>query len=208
MSEEIAGVDTTVEPVGVVTPEPAKVQTLDTLKGQMAAAIASGNDVEVVRIGKLIMKSSQDVEKAEALRLKAEGEALAGDREKLAGVIYKAVKGVVNIAELERVKAKGFTFHLDTPDSNGVMTVHKSVGLLVPTIKVKSGGGGGGTGLLKQETGLSRHELVDKFATDEEKAMIQTAQDTAASRPDSARYSAEKPVIKRILADHPELVKR
>ena len=186
-----------------------KALTLDELKAQMSAAIADGNDTEMLRLSKLLLKQKSDVEKSEALKLLAESEALAGDREKLATAIFKAVKGIINVAELEKVKAKGFTFKLNALDANNVMVIEKSVALLVPTIKVRGGGGGGGsTGQLKQETGMSRHELVDKYATAEEKATIQTAQDGATSRPDSARYVAEKPVIKRILADNPELIKR
>jgi len=187
---------------------PEKPQTLDTLKVGLSAAIADGNDAEMMRLSKLLLKYKQDVEKAEITKLKAEAEAMAGEREKLAVSIFKALKAIVPTAELERLKAKGFTFKLDAPDSNGVMVNYKSVELLVPVIKARTGGGGGSTGALKQETGLTRHELIEKFATAEEKTAVQTAYDTAENRPDSARYNAEKPVIKRILGEHPELIKR
>jgi len=190
------------------TAQPEKPQTLDTLKVGLSAAIASGNDAEMMRLSKLLLKYKQDVEKAEVTKLQAEAEAMAGEREKLAVSIFKALKAIVPTAELERLKAKGFTFKLDAPDSNGVMVNYKSVELLVPVVKTKTGGGGGGsTGMLKQETGLTRHELIEKFATAEEKTAIQNAYDTAENRPDSARYNAEKPVIKRILGEHPELIK-
>jgi len=198
------------ETSGVVeeTAQPEKPQTLDTLKVGLSAAIADGNDAEMMRLSKLLLKYKQDVEKAEITKLKAEAEAMAGEREKLAVSIYKALKAIVPTAELEKLKAKGFTYKLDAPDSNGVMVNYKSVELLVPVIKTKTGGGGGSTGALKQETGLTRHELIEKFATTEEQTAIQTAYDTAENRPDSARYNAEKPVIKRILGEHPELIKK
>lgn len=201
--------DTTQAAVGetVVAEKPA-APTLDSLKSELAAAIASGNDVEVVKLAKAIQKNSGDIQRIAAEQIKKEAEALAGDREKLAANIFKAVKSVVNVAELEKMKAKGFTFHLDAPGSDGIMVTYKSVALLVPTVKTRTGGGGGSTGALKQETGLSRHELIDKYATDAEKGEIEDTKNAATTRPDSARYTAEKPVIKRILADNPQLIKR
>ena len=191
------------------TTEEVKVQTPEEIMGLIAAAGASGNLVEVIRLGNLLKKHQGDILKAEAEKLKAEAEALAGVREKLAKDLLKAVKLMPTIKDqLEAVKATGFTFKLPYLDANGVET-SSSVALSVPTVKVpKTGGGGGGsTGALKQQTGLSRHELVDQYATAEEKSSIAEAEAGAASRPDSARYSAEKPVIKRILADNPHLIK-
>lgn len=188
--------------------EQPAIPSLASLKSELTAAIAAGNDVEFIRLSKLVLKNSSDIQKVEAERVKKEAESLAGEREKLATLIHKLVKTVVNVADLERMKAKGFTFHLDAPDSNGVMVTHKSVALLVPTVKTRTGTGGGSTGALKQETGMSRSQLIDKYATEEQKATITEAQDSATTRPDSARYTAEKPVIKDILAKHPELIKK
>ena len=181
-------------------------ETLDLLKVRMAKAVADGNDADVVAISKLILKQKSEVEKAEATRLQAEAESLAGDREKLAKSIWKRVTSNVTADELEAVKATGFTFKLDAM-VDGALVQYKSVALSVPTVRAR-GGGGGSTGALKAQTGLSRHELIDQYATPDEKVAIQAAYDGAASRPDSARYSAEKPVIKRILADHQDLIKR
>ncbi len=202
MAEEMSNIiaDLSGGKVEVAQPE---APTLDVLKAQMRAAIDEGNDPEVVKLGKQIVKFKSDIEKGEADRLKVEAEAMAGDREKLAIKIHKAVKSVVTTDELEAVKAKGFTFNLNTDE-----LTYKSVALLVPTIKTRSGGGGGGTGNLKRETGLSRHELIDQYATEAEKQEIAKAETDATSRPDSARYTAEKPVIKRILADNQHLIKR
>ena len=191
-----------VEPVPAVKPT-AIVKTLDQLKAEMSKALAEGNDTEMIAISKLILKQKSYVEKAEANKLIAEAEAMAGVRGELASSIWASITPAVK-AELLKVKATGFTFKLDgTPE--GVS--YKSVALTVPTVKTKKTGGGGSTGNLKRETGLSRHELIDQYATEAEKLEIQSAQDNAATRPDSARYLAEKPVIKRILANNPELVK-
>ena len=177
-------------------------QTPEDIMALIAAAGASGNLAEVIKLGNQLKKFQADIQKAEAERLKKEAEELAGVREKLAIAIWKSVTPDVK-AKLAEVKAKGFTFKLDDGDVQ-----YKSVSLTVPTVKARSGGGGGGsTGALKAQTGLSRHELVDAYATDEEKDSIAQAEANATSRPDSARYSAEKPVIKRILADNPNLIK-
>ena len=196
-----------IEPTVVVdTPAvkpPVTIKSLEQLTAEMTKALLDGNDTEMIAISKLILKQKSDVEKAEVNKLTAEAEAMAGVRGELAATIWASITPAVK-AELLKVKATGFTFKLDgTPD--GIS--YKTVSLTVPTVKTKKTGGGGSTGQLKQQTGLSRHELIDQYATDAEKGEVQTAQDNAATRPDSARYSAEKPVIKRILADNPELVK-
>jgi len=191
--------DVTVSEAPEVAPEP----TLEALKAQLVANIS--NDAEVMRISKLIVKMKADVEKAETAKLQAEAEAMAGDRLKLSQRILKALKTADYLSDLEGVKATGFTYQL--PCEANQFTV--AVALLVPAIRKTGGGGGGGsTGALKQQTGLSRHEIIDQYATPEEKGKVNAAQDGASSRPDSARYMAEKPVIKRILADNPHLIKR
>ncbi|KKN75164.1 hypothetical protein LCGC14_0383230 [marine sediment metagenome] len=199
---------------------PKQAPTLDQIKAEMLQAITDGNDADVARLAKSIQKHSTDIVKAEADKQKKEGEALAGVREKLAVAIHTAIgdissqrpervaKGVEVLAGIEdklsKVKAKGYTFKLDELDVQ-----YKSVALAVPTVRKSSGGGGGGTGVTVQsQTGLRRGELIEKFGTGEEKANIQKAFDGASSSPGSAKWSAEKPVVKRILADHPELIKR
>ncbi len=206
----VAATDTTPTPATLAS----TVETFETLKAQLKAAT---EDSEIMRLSKAILKHKSDVEKAEAEKGKKEAEAMAGDREKLAKLIQTAVRGVVDAKTMLAVKAKGFTFTIDHTENEkgqldpaGAVKVTGGCVLIVPAIRKAStgGGGGGSTGALKQQTGLSRHELIDQYATPEEKAEIAAAFDGADSRPDSARYSAEKPVIKRILADNPSLVKR
>ena len=200
----------TVAPVVTAPPVPVApvAMTPAEIMGKIAAAGASGDLAEVIRLGNILKKHQVEILKAEADKLKVEAEAMADDRAKLAADILVIVKGAVSTERLTTLKATGFTFKLPYADQNGVMT-SAGVSLSVPAIKQpKTGGGGGGsTGALKSQTGLSRHELVDQYATAEEKASIQKAEAEATNRPDSARYTAEKPVIKRILADNPHLIK-
>jgi len=209
---------TTVEPeVKAVEPTPVVVvaDTPEQLCAKIAVAGAAGDVAEVMRLGNLLKKYSVDIQKAEAAKLLAEATAMAGEREKLALAIQKAVKGVIDISQLLALKAKGFTYTIDRHENDkgqldpaGQVKVTGSCNLIVPTVKAKSTGRGcGSTGALKSQTGLSRHELVEQYATDSEKADIAKAESEATNRPDSARYTAEKPVIKRILADNPALIK-
>lgn len=196
-----------VEPTAPTKPDAVKESTPEEIMTQIAAAGVSGDLAEVIKLGNKLKKHQGDIQKAEADKLKKEAEALAGVREKLAVEIWKDITPETK-KKLADVKAQGYTFKLDAPDKDGVMTNYKAVNLTVPTIKTRSNGGGGGsTGALKAQTGLSRHELVEQYATDEEKDAVAQAEANATSRPDSARYSAEKPVIKRILADNPNLIK-
>ncbi len=199
-----------VAPTEVVTPVTPPVVvplTPAEIMQKIAMAGAGGDLAEVIRLGNLLKKHQTEILKAEADKLKVEAEAMAGDRAKLAAEILVSVKAFLAPQKLEALKATGFTFKLPYTDANGVLT-SASVALSVPAIKTpKVGGGGGSTGALKSQTGLSRHELVEQFATEAEKATIADAEAKATSRPDSARYMAEKPVIKRILADNPHLIK-
>jgi hypothetical protein len=199
-----------------------EVRTLDQIKADLALAIASGNDGEVMRLSKAIMAYAADIKKIEADKLKAEAEALAGIREALEAKIYKAVMKTLKPEEILSVKAKGFTIvvdHLENDkgqlDPAGQVAVTGACKLMVPTIKaakVASTGGTGGTGVtVESQTGMKRAELIDKYATDEEKATIESAKATAQAEGknvNSVEWAAGKPVVKRILADHPELIKK
>ena len=201
------------EAVAVVPPPPA--DTPEQIMAKIPAAGASGDLAEVIRLGNQLKKHQADIMKAEAEKLKKEAEEMAGVREKLEANILKAVKPIIKASDFLAVKAKGFTLTVDRTenekgqlDPNGTVRVTGGCKLIVPTVKApKAGGGGGSTGALKAQTGLSRHEIVDQYATNAEKAAIAEAEAGAATRPDSARYTAEKPVIKRILAENPHLIK-
>ncbi len=177
--------------------------SLDQLKTMLKDELNGDNRDEVILpLLKQINKHSAGIVKAAADAQKKEAEALAGVREKLAIKIHKAVANQFK-DELATVKAKGYTYKLDDGD-----ITFKSVSLLVPTVRKSGGGGGGSTGVtIQSQTGMRRGELIDKFATDEEKAKIEDAKNSAKSSPGSAKWAAEKPVVKRILADNPELIK-
>ena len=199
----------TVAPVVTAPPVPVApvAMTPAEIMGKIAAAGASGDLAEVIRLGNLLKKHQTEILKAEADKLQKEAEAMAGDRTKLAEVITDYIRAGGFNDQMVALKVTGFSFKLPYLDQNNVMT-KVGVALMVPAIKQhKVGGGGGSTGALKSQTGLSRHELVEQYATAEEKANIAKAETEAVTRPDSARYTAEKPVIKRILADNPHLIK-
>jgi hypothetical protein len=198
-----------------------EVKELGQIKADLARAIASGNDGEVMRLSKAIMAYAADIKKAEADKLKAEAEALAGKREALEAAIYKAVMKVLKPEEILSAKAKGFTIvvdHLENDkgqlDPAGQVAVTGACKLMVPTIKAKaaSTGGTGGTGVtVESQTGMKRAELIDKYATDEEKATIERAKEAAKAEgknANSVEWAAGKSVVKRILADHPELIRK
>ena len=181
--------------------------TVAELMAKIGEASVKGDITEVIRLSNLMKKHQSEIEDAEIARQQAEADALAGERSKLAEDVWKYVQRMPNIKDkLASVKAEGFTFKLDKDDLQ-----YKSVALTVPAIKTKSKktfGGGGSTGSLKASTGMSRSQLVETYGTAEEKAKIKEAMDKTVERKDSARYVAEKPIITRILGEHPELVKK
>lgn len=173
------------------------MQSIEELKKAMSEALAKDDTAEVLRISSEIHKQKQAVAKAEAEKVKAEGEKLAGAREKLAKLILASVNKALPtvVADLEAMKANGFTFHRrGVLDANGVPMATSSVGLLVPTVRAR-GGGGGGAGKTKAEFGMSLGELVDKYATDDEKAEIANAASGSQS------WQLKVAVKKRLIAD-------
>ncbi|MFA5384156.1 MAG: hypothetical protein WC364_05755 [Eubacteriales bacterium] len=201
----------------------AEVKTLDQIKTELALAIASGNDADVMRLSRAIMQYAQDIKKSEADKLKQEAEQLAGKREALEVKIHKALANAVAkfTDELLAVKSKGFSIvvdHMENDkgqlDAAGEVKVIGACKLTVPTIKAAkvSTGTGGGTGVtVESQTGFKRAELIEKYATAEEKASLETAKSTAEAEGknvNSITWAAGKPIIKRILAEHPELIRK
>lgn len=195
------------EPTAVEPTEPGF--DMQVYQARLAAAKDSNEFLAVIAE---IAKQKTAIAKAQATAMQAEAVALAGDREKLAITIFKAVKGVVDAHQLEAVKAKGFTFTLDSVDANGVPTAYKSVALLVPTVKARKAGGGGAAGVSTlDQLGMNLSELFDQHANAEEKAEV-AAVDADASLTDKAKNSKKWQVKtkakKRILADNPNLIKK
>jgi hypothetical protein len=197
------------------------VKTLDQIKAELQQAILNGDDAQVLVLAKAVNQHAADVKKAEAEKLRKEAEALAGQREILEQKIYAVISKAIKPNELLAVKAKGFSIVIDHQendkgqlDANGEVKVTGGCKLMVPTIKAAraSSGGGGGTGLtVENQTGMKRAELIEQFATDEEKGKIKEAGDAAEAEGknrNSREWSAGQPVVKRILKDNPELLKR
>lgn len=187
---------------------------LTELKTQLSLALASGDDAEVMRLSGLIVKQKTELARAESKKLQAEHDALAGRREALEGSLYDRIMGVMKASELLDVKVKSFIVTVSHNedaagkiDTKGTVKVTGACRLQIPAMKGSRSTNGGSTGKLKDSTGLSRSELIARFATAEEKASVDKAFATAEKRPDAARYVAQTPVVKRILGEHPELIK-
>lgn len=166
--------------------------SLDELKKRMAEALASGDVKAIEEVAGEISKSKAERHKAEAEALRKEAEALAGAREKLATKIHKAVVAMPGLVEeLGSVKAQGFTYKLNTPEVQ-----YKSVSLAVPTVKAPRAGTGGGAGKSKDEYGMSLSEIFDKFATNEDKEKLASAESN------SKQWQVKVAVKKRAIADN------
>ena len=184
--------------VSYITPKVDAKPTLAELKAKIAAALTSGDDTAFMAAVGQLAKAKSEVAKAQAAQAQAEATQLAGAREKLAVDIFKDVKAgkaIENIAyRLKAVKATGFTFSLDMPDANGVMTVQKSVSLSVPSVKKPRGSGAGTIGKTKDEYGMSLGEVAERFGTAEEKAKVAAASG-------SQQWQAKVAIKKRAIAE-------
>jgi hypothetical protein len=170
--------------------------TMEQLKAQVAAALASGNDVDFLTAIAAVAKQKAEIAKAQAEQARIENEKLAGERTKVATEIQKLVKGLKLDKLIAGVKAHGFTYSLDEPDANGVMTHHGSVSMSVPTVKAKRTSiGAGSTGKSKSEYGMSLGEIFEKFATDEDRAKLTQA------TTNSQQWAVKVAVKKQALAD-------
>lgn len=173
-------------------------KTLDQLKQEIAIAATTGDDNAFNQLIKEYNSRKADIAKALAEAARKEAEALAGDREKLATAIHRAVVKIPELLDnLAKVKATGFTFKVD---SEGI--TYKSVALATPAIKTGRTGGGGGTGRTKAEYGLSMAEIVEKFGTTEEKAEAANLKTQGKEgRADSKLYQLQKNIRKRTIAE-------
>jgi len=177
------------------------------LQKRMSEAIA-GNDVKAIEaVAQEIVKSKADRAKAEAVKLVAEAEKLAGVREALGTEIHKAVKAMGLDVKLAGVKAWGFTYKVDNANPAEPDVSYKAVALSTQQVKTRTGGVGGGSGKTKDEFGMSLGEIFDKFATAEDRAALLEATakddkikaDTGKSNRGN-EYNVRKEVKKRALA--------
>ena len=187
--------------------------TLVDLKAQIGSAISAGDDAKFSTLMKEYNSRKGEIDKSEAEGLRKEAEKLAGVRETLATTIHKAIRGLNLKADLEAVKAKGFTFTLDVVaiDDNGqdVGTKYKSVSLTVPTVKTRTAStGNGGAGKTKDQYGIGLAEVYEKYATDADKTALAEAEakDTVAGeklgkKTNSNAWRVKNDVKKRAIAD-------
>jgi len=192
-----------------------EIMSTDKILAAIGVASAQGVEglPEVIRLGNLLRKQKADIEKAETDRLLKEAAELAGAREKLQNEITRYMVKFPELHErMTAVKATGVTFHAETmaktPEGEEYLQKANSK-LAVPTVKSRQSGGGGGARVsTKDETGHGLGELIDLYATEEQKAAIQNAYDTAAKNKGSAKWQEQVKVKKVILATHPELVQK
>lgn len=199
----------------VKQPEVKQVDIADLMR-QMNEATAKADLAEVIRLGNILKKEKSAVEKAENEKLAREAEELSGTRTELGSKIHKGIMTGQDIRplimQLKDVKAQGFTYKPDGPGPDGGMVKYKSVELMVekPKAVKRSGGGGGGTqSSTKDETGLNLSELIDKYATDAEKAEITEAYEKGEAEKKgsggSKKWQKQVKVKTRILKDNPNL---
>lgn len=141
--------------------------TIDQIKAEIKAAVESGDDNQLFAATAKLNKFKVEIAKAQVETQKKEAEALAGDRAKLSVRIVGQVARIQWLAEeLGKVKATGFIFHpVGYTEADGSVTQNATVALMVPTVKVKrTGTGGGGTGKTsKDEFGKSLDEIFKEF---------------------------------------------
>lgn len=182
------------------------------LMQELAAASANQDLAEVIRLGNILRKQKSEVEKAEAAKLQKEAEELAGAREALGVNIHKAIAKAMPemLREVAQVKAQGFTYKLDGVDAQGGKVTYKSVALLVPQAKAKKASASSGVRVsTEEETGLKLGDLIDQYATQDEKAEIETAvAEVEDAKKGSRKWQAQMKVKSRILKDNPTLIKR
>ncbi len=172
-----------------ITPQ---APTLEELKAQVAAAIASGNDNDFMVAVSAIARRKAEIAKAQAEVARQEAEKLAGIRAELGTKIHQAImqsKGLANLtAKLADVKAYGFTFlsNQPTPAEKAAGATgeidRKSVALVVAEVKAartRASTGGGAPGRSRSEYGMSLDEIYQKFKTPEDDvAMAQAVSNT------------------------------
>ncbi len=166
--------------------------TLDELKAQVAAAIASNDDNAFMVAVSKIAKAKAEIAKAQAAIAQQEAEKLAGVRAELGEKLHSAImqsKQVMNlIQKLADVKAYGFTFLGNQPTpaeaaagATGEVT-RRSVALVVAEVKAaraRTSTGGGAPGKSKSEFGMSLDEIYQKFkAPEDETAMAAAVSNT------------------------------
>ena len=190
--------------------------TTTELMAKIAAAGASGDLAEVIRLGNILRKQKSEIEKAEADKLQKEAESLAGAREEMAKTLAKLILPQVKAGDLLALKVKSFVVTVPHKENDkgqldpaGEVKVTGGVALVVPQVKArKAGGGGGARESTKDQIGMSLSELIEAYATTEQKTGIQAAYDKAEKNKGSAKWQEQVRVKADILKAHPELIRK
>ena len=193
-----------------------KTPTAQDLMGLIAAAGASGDITEVIRLGNILRKQKTDIEKAESDKLLKEAEELAGARGEAEVELAKIILPAIKAVDILALKVKSFMVtvsHKENDkgqlDPEGTVKVTGGVALVVPQVKArKAGGGGGARESTKDQVGMSLSELIETYATSEQKVAIQVAYDGAEKNKGSAKWQEQVKVKAEILKAHPELIRK
>lgn len=184
-----------------------------------ARLAAAKDETEFLSILAEVSKQKAAIAKAKVDQERREAEALAGERSTLEAILWETLKGVVKAEDLLKVKAKAFTVTVDHKedaqghiDPKGEVKVSGGVKLVVPTIKARKTGGGGGAGVsTSDEIGIGLSDLFDQYANDEERVKVATidADDALTDKAkNSKKWQVKTKAKKRILADNPNLIKK
>lgn len=177
-------------------------KSLEQLKQEIAKAASSGDDVTFNTLIKEYNSRKSEVAKAAAAAALAEANALAGEREAMEKKLWQAVQPALKDFDCYYLKCKSFIVtvnHNENDDGkldrDGKVRVTGAVKLVVPTIKARSSGGGGGTRVSsKDEYGMSLDEIFIKFATAEEQREL------AEAETNSAKWQVKNKVKKAAIA--------
>jgi len=153
--------------------------TIEELKALLAEAMSKESEADLLAGLEAITKKRSEIIKAKVEAEKKEEEALSGARQELATWIHERITATLkNLpAKMAEVKVQGFTFKLDGYPEPGV--TYKSVSLdtgkkTATTRKATSSGAAKGKSV--EMYGKTLQQIVDEFATDEEKAAIAAEQ--------------------------------
>ncbi len=185
-----------------IAPESApEIDPLVALLAEAKRALESNDTNAFLNTIGLIAKQRKAIAEAQVKAAQAEATMLSGARLQLSNDLYKSIKQAIQgvTKQLQAVKATGFQFILAYEADGAIVKEH--IALMVPTIKVRKVGVSGGPRTTTADTlGMSLSDLCETYGTEAEKATIEAAK--------PKNWPAKQTVKARILADHPELIKK
>jgi hypothetical protein len=166
-------------------------EQLKELTVQMQAAAAAGNLDAIIAIGKQADALKKSVTKAENEKILARAKELEGARQVFSEKLEKAIRSALARAFPDKDGIDTLSQELNAIEATGLHVIHVREGnkwtfggtyqapKAVKTAKGTSTGGG--TGKSVQEYGMKLQDIVDKFATEEEKVAIDNAESNSKS---------------------------